>query len=49
VRKGWWLGPLEFSKLVSLVRLRCLLIVLHVDHGLLHGFEHLSLHHQNLL
>jgi hypothetical protein len=25
------------------------LIILHVDHGLLHGLEHLSLHHQNLL
>jgi hypothetical protein len=25
------------------------LSILYVDHGLLHGFKHLSLHHQNLL
>jgi hypothetical protein len=25
------------------------LSILHVDHGLLHGLKHLSLHHQNLL
>jgi hypothetical protein len=27
----------------------CLRVLLHVDHGLLHGLEHLSFHHQNLL
>jgi hypothetical protein len=38
VRKGRRLGPLEFSKLVSLLLLllRCLLVLLHVSHGLLH-------------
>jgi hypothetical protein len=45
----WWLGPLEVSKPISLLRLRCLLILLHNEHGLLHGMEHLSLHYQNLL
>jgi hypothetical protein len=47
---------LEISKLVSLLQMRYLLILLHVGHGLLHvdhallyGLEHLSLHHQNLL
>jgi hypothetical protein len=56
MRESWRLGPLEFSKLVSLLRLQCLLILLyvshgllHVDHGLLQGLEHMSLHHQNLL
>jgi hypothetical protein len=56
VRKNWRLGPLEFSKLVSLLRLWCQLVLLHisqgllhVDHALLHGLEHLSLHHHNLL
>jgi hypothetical protein len=56
VRKGQRLGPLEFSKLVSLLQLRCLLVLLHVsqgllhvDHALLHGLEHLSLHHHSLL
>jgi hypothetical protein len=56
VRKGWQHGPLEFSKLVSLLWLWCLLVLLHVshgllhvDHGLLHGLKHLSLHHENLL
>jgi hypothetical protein len=49
VRESWWLDPLEFSKLVSLLRLWCLLVLLHVGHGLLYGLEHLSLHHQNLL
>jgi hypothetical protein len=56
VQESRWLGPMEFSKLVSLLRLWCLLVLLHisqgqlhVDHALLHGLEHLSLHHQNLL
>jgi hypothetical protein len=49
VRKGQRLGPLEFSKLVSLLWLRCLLVLLHVSQGLLHGLEHWSLHHHNLL
>jgi hypothetical protein len=49
VCEGWRLRPLEFSKLVSLLRLRRLLVLLHSGHGLLHGLEHLSLHHQNLL
>jgi hypothetical protein len=42
--------------LVSLLQLCCLLVLLHVSHGLLHvdhallhGFEHLTLHHHNLL
>jgi hypothetical protein len=56
VRESWRLGPLEFSKLVSLLRPWCLLVLLHisqgllhVDHALLHSLEHLSLHHQNML
>jgi hypothetical protein len=56
VQKSRRLGPLEFSKLVPLLRLQCLLVLLHVsqgllhvDHALLHGLEHLSLHHHNLL
>jgi hypothetical protein len=50
-RKGWQLGPLKFSKLVSLLWLWCLLVLLHVshsllhvDHGLLHSVKHLSLY-----
>jgi hypothetical protein len=34
VRECWKLGPLEFSKLVSLLRLWCLLVLFYVDHGL---------------
>jgi hypothetical protein len=49
VQEGWQLGPLEFSKLVSLLRLHCLPVLLHVCHGLLHGLEHLGLHHQDML
>jgi hypothetical protein len=49
------LGPLEIFKLVSLLRLRYLLVLLRVSQGMLHvdltllyGLEHLSLHHHNL-
>jgi hypothetical protein len=49
VREDLWLDSLEFSKLVSLLWLWCLLVLLHVGHSLLHGLEHLSFHHQNLL
>jgi hypothetical protein len=42
--------------LVSLLQLCYLLVLLHVsqgllhvDHALLHGFEHFTLHHHNLL
>jgi hypothetical protein len=45
----WWLGPLKVSKCVTFLWLWYLLILLHIDHGLLHGREHLSLHYQNLL
>jgi hypothetical protein len=45
----WQLGPLEASKSVSLLWLRCLLMLLHIDHGLLHGLEQWSLHCQNML
>jgi hypothetical protein len=46
------LSPLEFPKLVTLLRLWCWLVslgLLHVDHSLLHGLQHLSLHYQHLL
>jgi hypothetical protein len=45
----WQLGPLAVSKPVSLLRLWCLLIMLHIDHGLLYGLVHLILHYENLL
>jgi hypothetical protein len=51
VRESRWLSPLEFSNLVSLLRLQCLLVLHHVSHGLphvyhglLHGLKHMSLH-----
>jgi hypothetical protein len=48
--KSRWLGALKVSKSISWRRWRCLgLSILHVEHGLLHGLKHLSLHHQNLL
>jgi hypothetical protein len=43
---------LEFPKFVTLLRLWCWLMplmLLHVNHSLLHGLQHLSLHYQNLL
>jgi hypothetical protein len=44
------LGALKASKSISWQQGRCLVLsILHVDHGLLHGLKHLSLHHQNLL
>jgi hypothetical protein len=52
VRECWRIGPLEFSKFVTLLGLRCWLMplsLLHVDHSLLHGLQHLGLHYQNLL
>jgi hypothetical protein len=49
VLEAWRLSPLEISKSISLVWLRCLLVLLHIDHYLLHGLEHLSLHHEYLL
>jgi hypothetical protein len=48
VRESRLLGALKVSK--SIPRRRCLgLSILYVDHGLLHGLKHLSLHHQKLL
>jgi hypothetical protein len=52
VRECWRIGPLEFSKFVTLLGLRCWLMplsLLHVGHSLLHGLQHLGLHYQNLL
>jgi hypothetical protein len=52
VRECWGLSPLEFPKLVLLLRLWCRLMslgFLHVSHSLLHGLQHLSLHYQHLL
>jgi hypothetical protein len=52
VRECWRLGPLEFSKFVTLLRLWYWLVslsLLRVGHSLLHGLQHLSLHYQNLL
>jgi hypothetical protein len=46
---AWGLSPLEISKSISLLWLRCLLVLLHIDHCLLHSLGHLSLHHQYLL
>jgi hypothetical protein len=43
---------LKFSKLVTRLGLWCWLMplsLLHVDHSLLHGLQHPSLHYQNLL
>jgi hypothetical protein len=39
VRKGWRLGPLEYSKFVSMLRLCCMLVLLQVGHCLLHGWS----------
>jgi hypothetical protein len=52
VRECWGLSPLKLSKLVSrlgLWRWLVSLSLLHVDHSLLHGLRHLSLHYQYLL
>jgi hypothetical protein len=52
MRKSWRLGPLKFSKLVTwlgLWRQLLTLSLLHIVHRLLHGLQHLSLHHQDLL
>jgi hypothetical protein len=52
VRECWGLGPLEFPKFVTLLKLWCWLVslsLLHVGHSLLHVLQHLSLHYQNLL
>jgi hypothetical protein len=50
VRESRQLSVLKVSKSISSRWWRCLrLSILHVDHGLLHGLKHLSLHHQNLL
>jgi hypothetical protein len=52
MRECWGLSPLEFPKLVALLRLWCWLVslgLLHVGHSLLHGLQHLSLHYQHLL
>jgi hypothetical protein len=45
-------GPLEFYKFATLLRLWCWLVslsLLHVGYSLLHSLQHLSLHYQNLL
>jgi hypothetical protein len=52
MRECWGLSPLEFPKLVALLRLWCWLVslgLLHVGHSLLHGLQHLSLLYQHLL
>jgi hypothetical protein len=52
MREGCSLGSLKLSKLITLLRLWCRLLtlnLLHVGHRLLHGLQHLSLHHQDLL
>jgi hypothetical protein len=52
VRECWRLGPLKFSKFVTLLGLWCWLMplsLLHLGHSLLHGLQHLGLHYQNLL
>jgi hypothetical protein len=50
VRESRQLGVLQVSKSIPRRRWwRMVLSILHVDHGLLHGLKHLSLHHQNLL
>jgi uncharacterized membrane protein len=52
VREYWGLSPLKLSKLVSRLGLWHWLVslsLLHVDHSLLHGLQHLSLHYQYLL
>jgi hypothetical protein len=40
---------LKISKSASLLWLRCLLVMLHIDHCLLHDLKHLGLQHQHLL
>jgi hypothetical protein len=52
VRECRRFGPLKLSKFVTGLGLWCWLMplnMLHVDHSLLHGLQHLSLHYQNLL
>jgi hypothetical protein len=52
VWKCWWLGPLKLAKLVTGMRLQCLLVTLslmHIVHRLLHSLKHLGLHQQELL
>jgi hypothetical protein len=50
VRESRQFGALKVSNSISWRWWRRLgLSILHVDHGLLHGLKHLSLHHQNLL
>jgi hypothetical protein len=50
VRESRLLGALKVSKSIPRRRWRCSgLSILHVNHGLLHGLKHLSLHHQNML
>jgi hypothetical protein len=50
VRESRRLGALKVSKSISWRWWQCLMLrILHVDHDLLHGLKHLSLHHQNLL
>jgi hypothetical protein len=43
VWEAWWLSPLKISKFVSLLRLWCLLVLLHIDHCLLHVFGEFEL------
>jgi hypothetical protein len=48
----WWLGPLKLTKLVTGMRLRCLLVTLAlmpIGHRLLHSLKHLGLHQHDLL
>jgi hypothetical protein len=52
VRECRRFGPLKLSKFVTglgLWRWLLPLSLLHVDHSLLHGLQHLSLHYENLL
>jgi hypothetical protein len=50
VRESRWLGALKVSMSIAQWWWQYLgLSFLHVDHGLMHGLKHLSVHHQNLL
>jgi hypothetical protein len=52
VWEHWWLGPLKLTKLVTEMRLWCLLVTLalmHIGPRLLHSLKHLGMHQQDLL
>jgi hypothetical protein len=49
MREGQWLSALKISKLIPRRWWWCLRLSMNIDHGLLHGLEHLGLHSQHLL